>query len=78
MVKLHFPYVILPQEFITLLKSNLPSTTTSGPIFDVLRPNRALFSILESAFNEFDDSRGLEKVMTALGWANFRDRMASQ
>ena len=77
MVKLHFPYVVLPQEFIILLKTNLPSTTTNGPIFDVIRPNRALFSILESAFKEFDDTRGLEKVMTALGWANFRDRMAS-
>ncbi len=77
MNKLHFPYVNLPLEFITLLKINLPATTAPGPVFDVIRPNRALYSILENAFKEFDDGRGVEKVMTALGWSNFRERMAS-
>ena len=77
MIKLHFPFVIMPQEFVTLLKANLPVTTPPGPVFDVIRPNRALFSILETAFKEFDDGRGVEKVMTALGWSNFRERMAS-
>jgi hypothetical protein len=77
MNKLHFPFVILPQEFITLLKANVPATTPPGPVFEVIRPNRALFSVLESTFKEFDDGRGVEKVMTALGWSNFRERMAS-
>lgn len=77
MIKLHFPFVVMPQEFITLLKSNLPATTPPGPVFDIIKPNRALFSILENAFKEFDDGRGVEKVMTALGWSNFRERMAS-
>lgn len=76
-MKLHFPFVVMPQEFITLLKANLPVTTPPGPVFDIIRPNRALFSILENAFKEFDDGRGVEKVMTALGWSNFRERMAS-
>jgi hypothetical protein len=77
MIKLHFPFVIMPQEFVTLLKANLPVTTPPGPVFDLIRPNRALFLILENAFKEFDDGRGVEKVMTALGWSNFRERMAS-
>lgn len=77
MNKLHFPYVNLPLEFVTLLKQNLPATTPPGPVFDVIRPNRALLSVLENAFKEFDDGRGVEKVMTALGWSNFRERMAS-
>lgn len=77
MIKLHFPFVIMPQEFITLLKANLPVTTPPGPVFEVIRSNRALFLILENAFKEFDDGRGVEKVMTALGWSNFRERMAS-
>lgn len=77
MNKLHFPYVNLPLEFVTLLKQNLPATTAPGPVFDVIRPNRALLSVLENAFKEFDDGRGVEKVMTALGWSNFRERMAS-
>ena len=77
MQKLNLPYVNLPSEFVTLLKSNLSVTTSPAPIFDVIRPNRALYLILEKAFQEFDDGRGLEKTMMALGWSNFRDRMAS-
>lgn len=77
MIKLHFPYVNMPQEFVTLLKSNISVTSSPAPVFDVIRPNKALFAILERAFKEFDDGRGVEKVLMALGWANFRDRMAS-
>jgi hypothetical protein len=77
MQKLNLPYVNLPSEFITLLKSNLSVTTSPAPIFDVIRPNRALYLTLEKSFQEFDDGRGLEKTMMALGWSNFRDRMAS-
>lgn len=77
MKKFQLPYVNLPMEFISLLKSNLSATSATAPAFEVLRPNRALVSILERAFKEFDDGRGLEKVMTALGWPNFRERVAS-
>lgn len=71
------PHVILPTEFITLLKNNLSVTSSPAPVFDVIRPNLALYSVLEKAFKEFDDGRGVEKTMIALGWSNFRDRMAS-
>jgi hypothetical protein len=77
MQKLQLPHVILPVEFVTLLKSNLSVTTSPSPIFDVIRPNQAVYLTLEKAFKEFDDGRGLEKTMIALGWSNFRDRMAS-
>ena len=74
---MNLPFVNMPQEFVTLLKSNLPGTTNSEPIFEIIRKNKALYSILENSFDEFDDGRGLEKLMIALGWFNFRDRMAS-
>lgn len=77
MKKLHLPYVNLPQEFVTLLKSSLTASSGPEPILEVIRPNRALYSILENSFDEFHDGRGLEKLMLALGWFNFRDRMAS-
>ncbi|MFP5385250.1 MAG: hypothetical protein ACLGHN_04180 [Bacteriovoracia bacterium] len=77
MQKFHLPHVILPAEFLKLLKSNLSVTSTAEPIFEVLRPNKALYSILDKAFQEFNDGRGLEKTMAALGWSNFRDRTAS-
>jgi hypothetical protein len=77
MIKLHFPFVNLPHEFVTLLKSNLSVNNSSGTILEMIGPNRALLSILESAFKEFETGRGLEKVIMTLGWSNFRDRMAS-
>lgn len=77
MQKIALPYIILPTEFITLLKSNISVTTSPAPVFDVLRPNQALYLSMEEAFKEFDDGRGLEKTMLALGWTNFRERLAS-
>lgn len=76
MKKLNFPPVILPKEFVQLLKMNL-SANGAAQIFDVLRNNRGLMDVLDIAFREFNDGRGLEKTMIALGWANFRDRFAS-
>ena len=77
MKKLHLPHVRLPSEYITLLKSNLSVVSSPSQIFDTIRPNQALYMTLEKAFKEFDDGRGLEKTMMALGWSNFRERMAS-
>lgn len=77
MQKFQLPHVILPMEFITLLKTNLAVVATPAPVFDVIRPNTAIYMTLEKAFLEFDDGRGLEKTMMALGWQNFRERMGS-
>lgn len=77
MQKIHLPHIVLPSEFINLLTSHLALTSSGAAIFDVIRPNQALYNVLENSFKEFDDGRGLEKTMTALGWSNFRDRMAS-
>jgi hypothetical protein len=77
MQKFQLPHVILPIEFVSLLKLNITATTSSQTIFDIIRPNQALYMSLEHTFREFDEGRGLEKTMTALGWLNFRDRMAS-
>lgn len=77
MHKIYLPHVILPTEFLSLLKTNISVSTSSAPVFDVIKPNQALYCVLEKAFKEFDDGRGFEKTMIALGWANFRDRMAS-
>ncbi len=77
MKNFELPYTVLPSEFITLLKANLSVVATPAPIFDIIRPNQALYTNLEKAFKDFDDGRGLEKTMLALGWPHFRDRMAS-
>jgi hypothetical protein len=76
MQKFHLTFVQLPSEFLTLLKLNVP-VTSSASALEVLGKNKALMLILEKAFSEFDDGRGLSKLATALGWENFRDRLAS-
>lgn len=76
MKKANFPPVILPKEFVQLLKMNL-TANSAAQVFEVLRVNRGLTDVLEIAFKEFNDGRGLEKTMIALGWENFRDRVAS-
>lgn len=77
MKKLNFPHIILPKEFTQLLKSNLSSNSSADEVFSVLKANRGLYEVLDVAFKEFNDGRGLEKTMIALGWSNFRDRLAS-
>lgn len=77
MQKFQLPHIILPKEFVSLLKTNLSVVSTPAPVFDVIRPNQAIYMTLEKAFQEFDDGRGLEKTMIALGWQNFRERMGS-
>jgi hypothetical protein len=77
MKQTRFPYIKLPDELLTLLKSNISVSNSPTPVFDIIRPNRGLFMILEKAFKDLDDGRGLEKTMLALGWPNFRERMAS-
>ena len=77
MTSFRLPFLPLPKEFISLLKSNLPDNVTATPIFEVLKSNKAICHVLGVAFKEFDDGRGLEKLVTTLGWAHFRDRFAS-
>jgi hypothetical protein len=77
MKSLNFPYICLPQEFVALLKSNLSVHSSASHVIDVIRSNRALYSVFETAFAEFDAQKGLEKAFLALGWPNFRERAAS-
>ena len=76
-MKLHFPFVNMPEVFVNLLKVDISVSSSPDPVFASIRPQKALYSVLERAFKEFDDGRGVEKVLMALGWPNFRDRMCS-
>jgi hypothetical protein len=77
MKKIVFPFVVLPREFISLLKANLSTTPSAETVFSYIRLNKALYHIIDTAFKEFDDGRGPEKVLMALGWSNFRERVSS-
>ena len=74
---IHLPALVLPKEFLTLLKEP-NSAQKSSQIIAILRASPALSMVLDSAFQEFDENKiGLEKISTTLGWDHFRDRMAS-
>lgn len=74
---LKLPFVGLPKEFVTLLKLPLSPSSQVAPILEVIGKNKALIQVIETAFNEFDDGRGIEKIISVLGWPSFRDRLAS-
>jgi hypothetical protein len=77
MKELRLIFVNLPQEFVTLMKSNLSGQVDPAIVFNAIRPNKALYSMLEKSFQHLDDGRGLEKTMLSQGWNNFRNRVAS-
>jgi hypothetical protein len=77
MKKLYLPYIILPSEFVTLLKSNLSAESHYQLIHEIISKNEGLYCLIEKSFKEFDEGRGFERTLKALGWTSFRERMAS-
>jgi hypothetical protein len=77
MQEFFLPYINLPGELVSLLKSNLSAHNLSEEIFSKILKNRALNLLIESTFPEFHDSKKLDKMIFALGWNGFRDRLAS-
>lgn len=71
-----FAALVLPEEFVRLLKN--PAPAGESPVPRLLQGSPGLRLVLERAFGEFHGPRlGLEKVFNSLGWAHFRDRLAS-
>ena len=77
MQALHFPYVHLPPELVSLLKMNLSGMNFSEEIFSRILQNRPLAMLIESTFPEFFDSKKIDKMIVAVGWNGFRDRLTS-
>lgn len=74
----HLSALVLPGEFLGLLKTPAAAGGSPLPVIEVLRRAPGLNLLLERAFREFNEHQiGLEKIVTTLGWANFRDRMGS-
>lgn len=75
---IHLSALVLPGEFVGLLKTPANAGGGSFPVIEVLRNSPGLHLLLERAFREFNEHKiGIEKIVTTLGWSNFRDRMAS-
>lgn len=76
---IHLPAIVLPHDLIVLLKDpNAGATGHDSPFSKLLRKSPGMALVLERAFREFNEHKvGLEKIFVTLGWAHFRDRMAS-
>jgi hypothetical protein len=75
---IHLPALVLPAEYVGLLKVPTASGGVGLPAVDMLKKSPALYMVMERAFYEFNEHNiGLEKIASTLGWSNFRDRMAS-
>ncbi|MBY0517992.1 MAG: hypothetical protein K2P81_13875 [Bacteriovoracaceae bacterium] len=75
---IHLPAMVLPKEFIELLKNPSSSVSTGNSVITQLNNSQGLMMVMEKAFSEFNENNiGLDKVYTSLGWTNFRDRLAS-
>jgi hypothetical protein len=77
MIGPYFPFIILPQEFLVLLKTNLPSSPIPKQIIEILNGNKAFTRVLEVSLSEFSEGLNLEKAIKTLGWPSFKERTAS-
>ncbi len=73
----HLPYVHLPKELVELLKINLSNNNVLDEILSKIQGNRPLNLLIETTFPEFYESKKLEKMISALGWSSFRNRLTS-
>ena len=76
MQKIFLPHIVLPSEFLTLLKSHLTSANSQSLVSELFHSNISHEKYLESVFDEFSNGKGLSKSVSVLGWHNFRDRLA--
>jgi hypothetical protein len=76
MQKLSLPHIVLPSEFLTLLKSNVTASNSQSLVSDLFHSNASLEKYLESVFDEFSSGKGISRSIAVLGWHNFRDRLA--
>jgi hypothetical protein len=77
MQKLTFPHVILPPEFVALLKENQSTTSSVAAILELKKTSPAIYLSMEEAFGEFNEGKGIENAISALGWIHFRERLSS-
>jgi hypothetical protein len=71
------PTLILPREFLGLLKYSNPSDMEKF-LGQVMQSSPALHLAVLNAFSEFNEHHiSIDKVAINLGWDNFRNRLAS-
>ena len=71
------PFIELPKPFVEMLTNTYTGKDAIPSVISIIRANPALDLAVERGFQEFNDGRGLDKIISALGWPNFRERMAS-
>lgn len=72
------PYVLMPDQFTYLLRANM---TSNGPLYRDIHQyfyqRRGLHELVQANFSEIDPYGSADKLVKALGWQGFRNRLAA-
>lgn len=73
-----FPSINLPKGLSTLLKANINASVDSNSvIIELLQKDENLIFFIQEKFLEFDKEKRIERIVSSLGWKNFRNRLTS-
>lgn len=72
------PFINMPDYFTRMLQVNMQSGGENfRKLQDSIYKNQSLYALCSIAFKDIDQDLRLEKIINALGWYGFRDRLAS-
>lgn len=75
---IQLPEIPLPQDFVSLLKTNMNFTIdTVGNVKGLIFNSPNLRGMVERFFSDIDRKRRVDIILNSLGWVGLRDRLAS-
>lgn len=71
------PYILMPDQFTYLLRANM---TTTGALYRDIHQyfykRKGLYELIRHNFSDIDPYAAADKLVKALGWSGFRERLA--
>lgn len=72
------PHVLIPDHFTYLLRANM---TSNGPLYrdihQYIYQRKAFYELVQTNFKDIDPYGAADKLVKALGWQGFRNRLAA-
>lgn len=74
----NYSFIQLPDVFTVLLRSNMQSTGSAFiGLQDHISENRGFNQLVNQVFKDIDPNLKVKKIINALGWIGFRDRITA-
>ena len=72
-----FKFVSLPEYFVPFLKCNMqPGSDNFKSLYEDIYSDQGFYSLFAMCFAEFDEKLDPKRIVSALGWENFRNRFS--